>query len=414
MTAIAVTDMMTHVRTISERFPRRHTGEPQEREAALYIAEVMRSYGLAVQVREIPIMGWELTAPASLRLLAPEEREIEMIPFIFSGSTPPEGIEGDLVRVGPTLVVGISPPWEKYALVDPATGQWRAYVVGRTNGPAITQSGPPAGSAGTEDGPHYTWPCCVIGDDDLQRIQAFQQAGQRVRVHLFIESRYKPGQLSYLVEGILQGQTRPDEAIVIGAHHDCQGAIGFPTEFTVPGACDNASGVAAVLEMARYYREVGFAQSIWFVTFGGEEWNLTISRDYVRTLIETGRREQVCAAVILDQFANGEVLKFICSGAEEHIRPRFDVGALARAVAEDLGLAARYPIEFTVPPARGSDHWPFYVAGIPSVLTAWDPIPHYHRNGDRVEACNRDDKYATALSAVLAILQWLQEAPAPS
>ena len=317
-------------------------------------------------------MGWELTAPASLRLLAPEEREIEMIPFIFSGSTPPEGIEGELVRVGPTLVVGISPPWEKYALVDPATGQWRAYVVGRTNGPAITQSGPPAGSAGTEDGPHYTWPCCVIGNDDLQRIQALQQAGQRVRVHLFIESRYKPGQLSYLVEGILQGQTRPDEAIVIGAHHDCQGAIGFPTEFTVPGACDNASGVAAVLEMARYYRDVGFAQSLWFVTFGGEEWNLTISRDYVRTLIETGRREQVCAAVILDQFANGEVLKFICSGGEEHIRPRLICRGAARAVAKDLTLAGKVPRRVHCAPS--SRQRPL------AVLCCWDPLST-HRVG---------------------------------
>src|SRR3954464_9008356 len=117
MAAIAVSDMMAHVEALSERFPRRHTGEPQEREAALYIAEVMRAYGLTAHVREIPIMGWELTAPASLRLLGHEEREIEMIPFIFSGSTPPEGIEGDLVRVGPRLVVGISPPWEKYALV---------------------------------------------------------------------------------------------------------------------------------------------------------------------------------------------------------------------------------------------------------------------------------------------------------
>ncbi len=412
MTTISVADMMPHVHALSERFPRRHTGEPQEREAALYIADIMRSYGLAVQVHEIPVMGWELTAPASLRILEPDEREIEMIPFIFSGSTPPDGIEGELVRVGPTLVVGISPPWEKYAIVDPATGQWRAYVVGRTTGPAITQSGPPAGSAGTEDGPHYTWPSCIIGLEDLQHIQDWQAAGQRVRVHVSIQSRYKPGQLSYLVEGVLRGQTRPDEAIVIGAHHDCQGAVGFPTEFTVPGACDNASGVAAVLEMARYYCEVGFPQSLWFVTFGGEEWNLTGSRDYVRTLVETGRRNQLCAAVILDQFANGEVLKFVCSGDEEHIRPDLDIGALALAVAAELDLAARYPVEFTVPPSRGSDHWPFYVAGVPSVLTAWDPIPHYHRNGDRVEACDRDDKYADALAAVQAMLERLQEAPA--
>ena len=40
-----------------------------------------------------------------------------------------------------------------------------------------------------------------------------------------------------------------------------------------------------------------------------------------------------------------------------------------------------------------------------------DPV---HRNGDRVEACTRDDKYSAALSAVQAMLQRLQEAPVPS
>jgi hypothetical protein len=407
---ISVADMMQHVHVLSERYPRRHTGEPQEREAALYIGEAMQRGGeIDVQVREIPVMGWELMAPASLRILEPVEQEIEMIPFIFSGSTPSEGLEGDLVRVGPTLIVGIIPPWEKYALVDPESGQWRAYIVGRTTGPAITQSGPPAGYAGTEDGPHYTWPSCIIGHDDLQMLQAWEAAGKRVRAHLSIRSRYKPGQTSYLVEGVLKGRARPDDAIVIGAHHDCQGAIGFPTEFTVPGACDNASGVGAVLEMARYYREVGHPCSLWFVTFGGEEWNLTGSRDYVRTLIETGRRDHLRAAVILDQFANGETLKFLSSGEQDHIRPRLDMATLARAVVAELDLAERYPVEFYVPPFPGSDHWPFYVAGVPSLLTAWDPIPHYHRNGDRVEACDRDDKYAAALAAVQAVIHRLGE-----
>src|SRR4051812_7976213 len=107
MNQISVADMMAHVRLLSERCPHRHTGEPQEREAAMYIAETMRTYDLEVTVREIPVMGWELSEPASLRMLEPEEREIEMIPFIFSGSTPLDGLEGELVHVGPTLVVGI-------------------------------------------------------------------------------------------------------------------------------------------------------------------------------------------------------------------------------------------------------------------------------------------------------------------
>src|SRR3981081_2831151 len=117
-------DLLRHVRVLSQELPHRHAGEDDERKAAEYIAGQLRGFGLNVEIQETPIMGWELAAPPHLELLAPDAYAIECAPFIFSGSTPSEGFEGELRYIGRSLMAG-GFEWEKYAIVD-AGGQWRA------------------------------------------------------------------------------------------------------------------------------------------------------------------------------------------------------------------------------------------------------------------------------------------------
>ena len=114
-------DLLAHVRVLSQQFPHRHAGEDDERGAAQYIAEQLRALGLKVEVQETPVMGWELTAPPQLELLTPDRQSLECAPFIFSGSTPPEGFAGELTYIGRSLMAG-GFEWEKYAIVD-ANGQ---------------------------------------------------------------------------------------------------------------------------------------------------------------------------------------------------------------------------------------------------------------------------------------------------
>jgi hypothetical protein len=385
--------MMEHVSVLADRFPHRHTGEPDERGAAEYIAATMRDVGLAVTVHELSVMGWELTAEPSLEILDPDGGPIECVPFIFSGSTPPEGLTGRLEYVGPTMVVGIAPPWEKFALVDDA-GRPRAFVVGRPTGPAIAQSGPPAGFAGTEDGPHYTWPACVVGRDDLALLKQADDAGRPLRARLRIASRHKPGCTSFVVQGDLAGAD-DDGLVVVGAHHDSMGASGFPAFADSPGACDNASGVAAVIELARHFRDAGHAHTLRFCTYGGEEWNLTGSRHYVRMLTESGELAHVRAKVNVDQTAGGERLLIHASGP---------MTAIARTEVDRLALAERYDIAWHIPPTPGSDHWPYHRAGVPVFYALWDPIAHYHRAGDVPAACADPTRYEDAVALIAAAI----------
>jgi len=97
-----------------------------------------------------------------------------------------------------------------------------------------------------------------------------------VRLRL-VTDMYNDGTMEIRVPcGVLPGQT--DELIIIGGHHD--------TVYNGPGAVDDTSGVATVLELARQFsllsNEIGPSYyTIKFCTWGGEEEGLHGSKAYV-------------------------------------------------------------------------------------------------------------------------------------
>jgi aminopeptidase YwaD len=76
----------------------------------------------------------------------------------------------------------------------------------------------------------------------------------------------------------IKGKTKPDSMVIISAHYDHLGRMGKKTYF--PGANDNASGVAMMLELARYYAkpENKPDYTIFFMAFGAEEVGLLGSK----------------------------------------------------------------------------------------------------------------------------------------
>jgi leucyl aminopeptidase len=88
-------------------------------------------------------------------------------------------------------------------------------------------------------------------------------------------------QLQYNVIATITGSEYPDSLCILGGHYDNIILTGDP--FTVvPGANDNASGVAAALEIARVMNKYNFRprNSIMFIAFGAEEIGLFGSLDF--------------------------------------------------------------------------------------------------------------------------------------
>ncbi len=88
-------------------------------------------------------------------------------------------------------------------------------------------------------------------------------------ISVHIDQKYVSSCSSQNLIGKLIGTTQPDSIVVVTAHYDHLGRMGKDVYF--PGANDNASGVAMLLNLAEYYSENPPKKSIVFMAFGAEE-----------------------------------------------------------------------------------------------------------------------------------------------
>ena len=155
---------------------------------------------------------------------------------------------------------------------------------------------------------------------------------------------------------IIRGHAQPDSFLVVSAHYDHLGMMGRKAYF--PGANDNASGVAILLELAAHYArpENRPAYSVVFLLFGAEEAGLVGSRYFVaHPLVPLPR---IKFLVNLDLLGTGEEGATVVNG-------KVYEPAYQRLTA--LNDAHHYLPRLT---ARGraanSDHFPFSEAGVPA------------------------------------------------
>src|SRR6201999_64747 len=90
-------------------------------------------------------------------------------------------------------------------------------------------------------------------------------------IEVSVGAKFIRNYTSQNVIGYVKGKDNPDSFIVFTAHYDHLGQMGKKVYF--PGANDNASGVAMLLSLARYYSKPEHKPkcSIVFIAFGGEE-----------------------------------------------------------------------------------------------------------------------------------------------
>ncbi|MCG3135817.1 MAG: hypothetical protein HMLKMBBP_03583 [Planctomycetes bacterium] len=148
--------------------------------------------------------------------------------------------------------------------------------------------------------------------------------------------------------------SRRDGAVLVSAHLDHLGE-GFP------GADDNASGVAAVLEAVHVLagESDSLSRDVWIAFFGAEEWGLRGSRAFAASLPEA---HGIAAVVNADTVGRAGVDEVSVVGVSMH-------PAAARVVSAALersGLAVGRDVDRHAF-AWGSDHWTFHQRGIPSI-----------------------------------------------
>jgi hypothetical protein len=153
----------------------------------------------------------------------------------------------------------------------------------------------------------------------------------------------------------------PRGLVVASAHLDSVNHADGPGA-PAPGADDNASGAAGLLELARALATRRWRHDLRLILFGGEEQGLFGSKQHVAAL-DGADRARVRAVVNMDMIArlNTPAPGVLLEGAE-----------LSRTLVDELAAAAATWTALAVSTSLhpyASDHVPFIDAGIPAVLT---------------------------------------------
>lgn len=204
--------------------------------------------------------------------------------------------------------------------------------------------------------------------------------------------------LSRNVIGFLEGSGRSGQYIVIGAHYDSQGMGGIISmdqegEPAIhPGADDNASGVAGLLELAEYFSDETPRKNMLFIAFSGEELGLLGSRYFVEEMAISP--DSIAAMINLDMIGRmtDNALTIFGTGTSN----RWD---------EILGSVSVDSLTITRAPSGtgASDHTSFYEAEIPVLHYFTGTHEHYHRPTDTPDKINSEgiEKVAAHVAEVV-------------
>ena len=255
---------------------------------------------------------------------------------------------------------------------------------------------------------HVRMLAVTIGERNTRFPKAYELAEEYLRRSLtdfayVVESQDYPGDGMTVTNLVAErkGTERPGEIVVIGAHYD--------SVRDTPGADDNASGTAAVLELARHFAQQSSARTLRFVLFANEEPPAFQNEDMgslVYAKACKARGDDIVAMLSL------ESIGFFTSEPDTQILPtpllrpflgsRGDfLGFVANwknrpLVRETIAVfreAAPFPTEGIAAPELVSgigfsDHWSFWQVGYPAAMvtdTALFRNPHYHKPTDLPE-----------------------------
>jgi Zn-dependent M28 family amino/carboxypeptidase len=177
----------------------------------------------------------------------------------------------------------------------------------------------------------------------------------------------------------LTGHTRPNDWYIIGGHYD---AVSEDSQTAAPGAEDNGSGCAGVLEMARIFTANPPDATVLFICYSAEEQELRGSRDHVGDLDASGDLTKVQTMLNLD------MIGFTSDDDLDCLLETEPFADFLLDVFEDAALQFTSLSIVTDLAACCSDHKPYLDEGVPALLTIeadWFEYPYYHTTNDLPE-----------------------------
>lgn len=357
----------------------RVSGTPAEVRAATYIADQFRSSGYTVEVMEFDFDGDRFRAgevtfdgkTIEALTLAGSPGGTVSAPAVFVGLADEAGIaEQDLTGKMAVAERGVLNFGVKYENVKAAGAV----------GLVVVNNRPGSFSGNLATGAKI--PVVGVSQEDGAAVIEAARSGREVG----LEAPPTVG-LTKALNVIARPATDSRCEVLVGGH--------FDTVPSAPGANDNASGTANVIELARALAADGLDEGICFATFGAEESGLYGSK----AIVDRMRSEDALPRymVNLDVTGIGTQVEVIGDGP---------LAQTALALAAEAGIPA---VPSTLPANSGSDHQSFLDAGVPTVFFTSGDFSTIHSPADVVADINLEVLDQVGDVALLVVKDLLAE-----
>ncbi|MFT4627155.1 MAG: carboxypeptidase Q [Myxococcota bacterium] len=281
--ALTTNDAYEELVELCDDIGNRLTGSPELERAVEWATAKLAADGLDARAEPVTVPVWRRNAE-SATLLAPLERELNVLGLGWSVGTGSDGVTGEVVvvddfdhleRLPRSEIEGKIVLWDVPFSTYGQTVQYRsrgASEAARKGAVASlvrsvtpqSLSTPHTGAQRyAEDAPRI--PAMAITVEDALAMRRWQDRGKTVKVHLQMGAEELPDQQSANVVADLRGRERPEEYVLLGCHLDSWD-VG-------QGAQDDGAGCVIAMDAARLIAELDVRprRSIRVVLFTNEE-----------------------------------------------------------------------------------------------------------------------------------------------
>ncbi|MDH5481451.1 MAG: M28 family metallopeptidase [Candidatus Bathyarchaeota archaeon] len=323
----------------------RESGTDSERRAAQQIKAWFEEFELAnVRMEEFEVQTSRILKE---EVSLPDGTQLECAAVGNSLSTPPQGIEGEVVMLESTSSGALKNIENKIAALSVVLYEKDFCKVMKAGPQAlIYPSRTPLAptiyrSIRAEYVEKQNIPAVSMAHDDVLSVL---KGPKRLKIITEVQSVTAKSQN---VLGEVPGSLE-DEDILVGGHYD--------TVRSVMGAHDNAAGTAVMLELARIFAHEKLNRKLRIVAFGSEELGLRGSFHHAENPDNT-KNLTLCFDFDVHGILLG-TLNAVVLGPEE-------LRSLLRFTAKELGIPLQVTNELGM---GGSDHMPLAFYGVPSVM----------------------------------------------
>jgi Iap family predicted aminopeptidase len=333
--------ILNNMRFLADEVGSRFAGTLSETRAQGYIIDQFHNYGYTdAKTHEFTYFGWR-RGTVALEMLTPKSRSLSAIALALS---PGGEIEGEVVNIGTGSPEEFRAKHsidlqDRIVLCSSATSPSGERVHRRTKYAYAVDHG----AKGFIFMNHNPGQLSPTGS-----LRPAHKMGGEI-----------PGQISRNIIADLPGRGQATEWIIVGGHYDGHDIA--------QGAMDNLSAIAVILEVAKHLQKYKnrFRRNIQFIAFGCEELGVTGSTRYV----EQHPNQLKHIALMI----NLELGGLAYAKGTQHVAFTIHQPPQLMTSLQHFSSIIQYPLHLEEKITTASDHWPFYLQGIPTISMHAEP-----------------------------------------